>query len=211
MLSRNREYAGLNVERLHGRSKGLSSARVDIAYRLVFEDLPENRIRLVFVGKEEAAYRLAEAAERRFCVVFPFLKRSSATDAAETQLASVGTSSLEKIRVGESPQVEFTLSQIEKIVRSARERGGSSMAQTKHADKIRDFANVYYIQPAREKKAISVVIRAGDVARALKLQDRIPAVCSALGAKAFAERYNVRLIERTGPHTSTTTEFKFRV
>jgi mRNA-degrading endonuclease RelE of RelBE toxin-antitoxin system len=83
MLSRNREYPGLKVERLHGRSRGLSSARVDIAYRLVFEDLPENRIRLVVVGKEEAAYRLAETAERRFCVVFPFLKRSSATDVAE--------------------------------------------------------------------------------------------------------------------------------
>jgi hypothetical protein len=85
------------------------------------------------------------------------------------------------------------------------------MAQTKHADKIRDFANAHYIQLAREKKAISVVIRAGDVAKALRLQDRIAAVCSALGAKAFEERYNVKLLERTGPHTSTTTEFKFQV
>ena len=85
------------------------------------------------------------------------------------------------------------------------------MAQTKYADKIRQFACQRYILPTREKKGTSVTIRAGDVAKALKLQDRIAAVCSALGARAFEDQYNVKLIGRTGPHTSTTTEFTFEI
>jgi mRNA-degrading endonuclease RelE of RelBE toxin-antitoxin system len=213
MLSRNRDYPGLNVEKLHGRSNGLSSARVDISYRLVFQYLPENRIVLLFVGKEEDAYRRAQTAERRSCFRPPVLATVPKNTISPTSdhVTSVQIEPPNRIPVRRSPVEELTLREIEKLLESMQVRGGNLMVETKYADRIREFANERYIEPAREDKRPTVTIRAGDVARALKLQDRIAAVCSALGARAFENRYNVKLMERTGPHTSTTTEFRFRV
>lgn len=215
LLSRNRDYPGLNVEKLHGRSNGLSSARVDSGYRLIFQDIPGNRVVLVFVGKEDDAYRKAETIGKatRFCFRPPILAvaPANARPSAQSPLAAVQMESPQGISAESAPMVGLTFSEIKKLVESTREKGESSMAQTKHADRIREFANSQYIQPARDNKSISVTIRAGDVAKALKLQDRIAAVCSALGARTFENRYNVKLVERTGPHTSTTTEFKFRI
>ena len=81
--------------------------------------------------------------------------------------------------------------------------------ETKHADRIRDYVFKHFIQPARQQGRKQVTVRAGDVARALSLQDRIAPVCTALHAKAFEERYGIKCIARTSPGTSTTTEFTF--
>ena len=217
MLSRNREYPGVNVEKLHGRSNGLSSARVDLGHRLIFEDLPENKVCLLFVGKEEDAYRRAETIKKsvRFCAmrppIIPRLPAAGGKPSTGIQTDSVGTGPQNMIRLEKTGEQEFTFSEIRKILQSDQERGTSFMVQTKYADQIRQFAYQHYILPTREKKGTSVTIRAGDVAKVLKLQDRIAAVCSALGAKTFQSQYDVKLVERTGPHTSTTTEFKFEV
>ena len=193
-LSRNREHPGLNVEKMHGRARGLLSARVDIGYRLIFEEVPGFGIELMFVGKEEEAYRQAERMTAMKSVSFCLPLRET-----------VKEEDVPAIHVG----VSFP--EVMKILATARKRGALIMRQTKHAEKIREFANTEYIQPARKRKETSVAIRAGDVAKVLNLQDRIAAVCSALGAKAFQEEYNVKLIATTGPHTSTTTEFTFEI
>lgn len=48
------------------------------------------------------------------------------------------------------------------------------------ADRIRLCARNYYVEPAREKGASEVAIRAGDLGHDMGLLDRYPAVCSAL-------------------------------
>ena len=67
------------------------------------------------------------------------------------------------------------------------------------ADRIRAFAYRTYVEPARERGTHEITIRTGDVHRAMKLENRNPAVCSALGAKAFASEYGLVLLRRKGP------------
>lgn len=52
-------------------------------------------------------------------------------------------------------------------------------------------------------------IRAGDVARGLGLSNRLPNICSVLGGREFQEEAGLRLVDRTGPLQSTTTEFVY--
>lgn len=84
------------------------------------------------------------------------------------------------------------------------------MART-HADDIRDFVDANYIQPARTAGQAIVRVKAGDVHRAMGLQDRMPAVASALGAKVFESRHRVQCLERTGPHNGANLQFVFEV
>ncbi len=54
-----------------------------------------------------------------------------------------------------------------------------------------------------------MTIRAGDVARELRLGNRVPAICSALESKLLLDQAGLRLVERRGPRQSTTTEFRY--
>ncbi len=84
------------------------------------------------------------------------------------------------------------------------------MAETQ-AGRIRRFALERCVEPARQTGQASIGIRVGDIARDMNLQNRIPAVCSALGGTRFARMAGVRLLERRGPVRSTTTEFYYEI
>jgi hypothetical protein len=77
------------------------------------------------------------------------------------------------------------------------------------ADDIRRFCIENYVEPARLRGEIGVFIRAGDVHRAMRLDNRVPLVCSSLRAGIFSEEANVRCIAIDGPRESTTTIFVF--
>ena len=78
-------------------------------------------------------------------------------------------------------------------------------------DKIRDYVNRTYVEPARSRKLAVVSLIAGDIHRELDLENRMPAVCSAIDAKKFAERYRVQLSLRSGPKQSSTVTWQFGV
>lgn len=78
-------------------------------------------------------------------------------------------------------------------------------------DRIRDYVNRVYIEPARSRKLAAVTLIAGDIHRELELENRMPAVCSAIDAKKFAERYRVKLSRRLGPKQSSTVAWQFGV
>lgn len=61
LFLKDRRHPGLNVESLSGRAQGLYSARIDLGYRLIFCETAENEVCLLFVGKEEEAYRYADS------------------------------------------------------------------------------------------------------------------------------------------------------
>jgi len=81
----------------------------------------------------------------------------------------------------------------------------------KNADRIRQFVNKKYIEPARATGQSEVSIRAGDVHRDMGLRNRMPAVCSALDAKKFEKRYMVKLKERFGPPQSSSVVWIFSI
>ena len=79
------------------------------------------------------------------------------------------------------------------------------------ADEIRRYCVEHYIQPAREKGERYVTIRAGDVHRALGYSNRMPLVCSAIGARVFEEENNIRRVMIEGPMNGANTTIKFEL
>jgi hypothetical protein len=77
------------------------------------------------------------------------------------------------------------------------------------ADQARNYCKTYYIDPARKRGDYAVTIRAGDVHKALKFQNRFPLVCSALGSKIFEESFNLKRISVDGPLNGANTLFTF--
>ena len=79
------------------------------------------------------------------------------------------------------------------------------------AGRIRRHALDRHVEPARRAGRTTVVIRAGDIVREMRLQSRTPAVCGALGSGLFLDWAGAELLERKGPWQSTTTEFHYRL
>ena len=82
----------------------------------------------------------------------------------------------------------------------------------KVANVIREHAS-HYIAEARRSGQHEVSIRAGELVRELGLQDRVPAVCSALGSQKFLKENGIHLERKEGPRSgqSTTTLFTYRL
>ena len=83
--------------------------------------------------------------------------------------------------------------------------------QPSQADRIRQYAFQHYIQPARKAGKGNLSIRIGDIASEMGLNERIPAVCSALRTRKFLELAEVELLKTSGPLQSTTTEFYYAI
>jgi hypothetical protein len=79
------------------------------------------------------------------------------------------------------------------------------------ADRIRRSAFERYVVPARATPDAEIRIRSGDLHRAMGLNARMPAVCSALDSKIFTREFALELVRRTGPHQGATVEFVFRM
>jgi hypothetical protein len=79
------------------------------------------------------------------------------------------------------------------------------------ADRIRRHVAEVYVRPAREAAQPSVRVRAGDVHRALNLNNQVPAVCGAIDSRKCLEVIGASSVRRTGPHQSTTAEWEFEL
>ena len=77
------------------------------------------------------------------------------------------------------------------------------------ADRIRLCALNYFIEPAREKVAREVLIRAGDLATALGLKDAFPNICQALGGEKLQKLAQVPPPKTTEPNPSSSTVFTY--
>jgi len=77
------------------------------------------------------------------------------------------------------------------------------------ADRIRLCALNYFIEPAREKGAKVVSIRAGDLAAAIGLKDAFPNICQALGGEKFQNLAQVPSPTSTKPNPSSSTIFTY--
>lgn len=77
------------------------------------------------------------------------------------------------------------------------------------ADRIRDFVLRNYIGPARKSGELWVEITVKDVHNRMGLEQRHPAVISALQARVFLETANVKLASTRGPYQSSTKVLRF--
>ncbi len=77
------------------------------------------------------------------------------------------------------------------------------------ADRIRLCALNYFIEPAREKAAREVSIRAGDLAAAMGLKNVFPSICDALGKEKFQKLAQVPPPPSPEPNPSSSTVFTY--
>ncbi|MBY6136937.1 DUF4357 domain-containing protein [Nocardioides marinus] len=77
------------------------------------------------------------------------------------------------------------------------------------ANRIRLCALNYFIEPAREKAAREVSIRAGELAAAMGLTERSPNICQALGGEKFQKLAHVPPPTSTEPNPSSSTVFTY--
>lgn len=80
-----------------------------------------------------------------------------------------------------------------------------------YSDRVRKYAYDSYIRPAKERGERVVRIRAGDVHKALGFKNRLPLICTALGAMKFRREYGLVLRAVEGPGQSTTTTYVFEL
>jgi hypothetical protein len=81
------------------------------------------------------------------------------------------------------------------------------------SDAVRRHAYEKYISTARRRRERTVAINAGEVHRALALNNRVPLVCAALGSKKFLTEHGLRILSKTGPPSgqSTTVTFTYEM
>jgi hypothetical protein len=73
------------------------------------------------------------------------------------------------------------------------------------ADRIRVYGKEKYVLPARQRKQRRFSIRVGDVVRELKMNGRVPAVCSALKTSEFLQSNDLKLVDASGPKSGQST------
>ena len=79
------------------------------------------------------------------------------------------------------------------------------------ADDVRSYCSKHFVDPARSRGDKQVAIRAGDVHQALGYKNRLPLVCSALGAAVFESEYRVHRTAVEGPLNGSNTILRFDV
>lgn len=83
--------------------------------------------------------------------------------------------------------------------------------KTNHSDEVRKFVKQRFVIPARAGKQDRVTIEAGEVARAMGLQERMPLVCGALDAHKFEVFARVKVIRREGPKQGSTAKWTLKI
>jgi hypothetical protein len=81
----------------------------------------------------------------------------------------------------------------------------ATVSSNSNADSIRHHAIDKYVAPARHQRDKTFSINVGGVHRDLGLQNRVPAVCSALTSRKFLMENRLHLISRTGPPSGKST------
>jgi hypothetical protein len=87
------------------------------------------------------------------------------------------------------------------------------MAQTTHADRVREHARLEYIEPAKRRHESTIRIVAGEVQKAVRLSNRVSLVCQALKSHKFLDENHLVLEKWDGPPSgmSTTVTFTYRL
>ena len=78
-----------------------------------------------------------------------------------------------------------------------------------YADEVRAYCSRRCVNPARVSGQKDFSIRAGDVHDAMGYRNRLPLVCSAIGATVFCASNGVQRTGVEGPPNGSNTVFRF--
>jgi hypothetical protein len=91
----------------------------------------------------------------------------------------------------------------------AKEGPKMAVATQSGADSIREHAVERYVAPARDLRAQTFSINVGEVHKALRLDNLVPSVCSALESRKFLAENHLHLISKTGPPSGKSTSVTY--
>lgn len=77
------------------------------------------------------------------------------------------------------------------------------------AEGIREYAAKIYIDPARKVGRSKVSFVSGNLHTALRYQNRLSAICTAIDARTFERENRIKRVRRTGPAEGATVEWTF--
>jgi hypothetical protein len=82
-----------------------------------------------------------------------------------------------------------------------------------YAQEIRNYVRKKYVEPALQRGDRKIQIRAGDVHKAMRFENRPAMVCQALASKIFLKENNLVLEAKQGPPSgqSTTVVFTYKL
>ena len=80
-------------------------------------------------------------------------------------------------------------------------------------DTIRKYVVTEYLNPAKRTGQKRFSVRAGDVHGALRLRNRVPAVCQALQSEKLLSENGLKIVEKVGPPSglSTTVVYTYEI
>jgi hypothetical protein len=83
----------------------------------------------------------------------------------------------------------------------------------KQTEQVRSYIRDEYIEPARRRHEVVVRVVAGDVQKALRLEQRTPLICAALKSRKLLEENHLSIEKIEGPPSgmSTTVTFTYRL
>ena len=73
------------------------------------------------------------------------------------------------------------------------------------SDRVREFAQKTYVNPARRRREKTVTINVGQIQKGVGLRNRVSLVCQALGSEKFLRAQGLKLISKTGPPSGQST------
>src|SRR4051794_27577381 len=81
----------------------------------------------------------------------------------------------------------------------------SNTARRITSDDVRKHVEEKYIRDSRKKGVQRFTVNAGEVHRAMGLQNRVPLVCSAMQSQKFLNQHGLKLVEKSGPASGIST------
>jgi hypothetical protein len=78
-------------------------------------------------------------------------------------------------------------------------------------DKIRRYAVVRMVEPARRRGERTITIRASEIAGGMGLEGRYPSICAAIDSERFRSEARVELVQRQGPARSSSVTWTFKL
>ena len=73
------------------------------------------------------------------------------------------------------------------------------------SDDVRRHVEEQYIRNSRKKGVQRFTVNAGEIHRAMGLQNRVPLVCSAIQSQKFLNQHGLKLVEKSGPASGIST------
>lgn len=170
---------------------------------------------LINLGQAASSVSTRVSDARRVETHYGDLDEAFERDGFEEILSALAYSSADRAQAKPNPsllpidgELYDSLASYRAAVTAYRRFSSDAGEDATQADRIRRFALDTVIAPARSRGDREAELVAGDIHRAMQLDNAMPAVCSALGGLKFEQLAGVKILDRQGPANGSTVRYR---